>query len=78
MAVGHFMVLIALISRFYTESEAPDAQKLLQLANVLSFLEQHCMEEIHMDELIRIAHMSRRSFYRAFSEVTLQTLRATY
>ena len=76
MAVGHFMVLISQISRFYTESEAPDAQKLLQLANVLSFLEQHCMEEIDMDELIRIAHMSRRSFYRAFSEVTLQTPRA--
>ena len=73
MAVGHFMILITFLSRFYTESEAPDAQKLLQLANALSYLEQHYTEEIDVDELIRIAHMSRRSFFRAFSEITHQT-----
>ncbi|MCF7816378.1 MAG: helix-turn-helix domain-containing protein [Kiritimatiellales bacterium] len=73
MAVGHFMILITQLSRFYTESEAPDAQKVLRLANALSFLEQHYMEEIDVDELARIAHMSRRSLFRAFSEVTHQT-----
>ena len=73
MAVGHFMILITFLSRFYTETEAPDAQKLLQLANALSHLEQHYAEDIDVEDLIRISHMSRRSFFRAFSEITHQT-----
>ena len=73
MAIGHFMILISQLSRFYAKLEAPDAQKVLQLAKALSFLEQHFMEAIDVDELARIAHMSRRSLFRAFSEVTHQT-----
>lgn len=73
IASGHFMILVALLSRFYTETETPDAQKVLRLAGALSFLEQHFMDPVDVEKLASIAHMSRRSFYRAFTEVTHQT-----
>lgn len=73
MAVGHFMILVTLLSRYYSESEAPDTRKALQLGKALSYLEQHFMEEIQIENLAKISGMSRRSFFRAFSEVTGQT-----
>lgn len=72
-AVGHFMILVTLLSRYYSASEAPDTRKALQLGKALSYLEQHFMEEIQIENLARISGMSRRSFFRAFSEVTGQT-----
>lgn len=73
MATGHFMMLVTLLSRFYTNTASPDAHKVLRLAGALSFLEQHFMEPVDVEKLASIAHMSRRSFYRAFTEVTRQT-----
>lgn len=73
MAAGHFMMLVTLLSRFYTNTSSPDAHKVLRLAGALSFLEQHFMDPIDVEKLALIAHMSRRSFYRAFTEVTQQT-----
>ncbi len=76
MATGHFMMLVALLSRFYTASKSPDAQKVLRLADALSYLEKHFMEPLEVDELAKMANMSRRSFFRAFSEVTHQSPQA--
>ncbi|QHI68690.1 helix-turn-helix domain-containing protein [Tichowtungia aerotolerans] len=73
MAVGHFMILVTLLSRYYSESEAPDTRKALQLGKALSYLEKHFMEEVQIENLAKISGMSRRSFFRAFSEVTGQT-----
>ncbi len=73
MATGHFMILVSMLSRFYTESPSQDATKILRLANALSFLEQHYMDPFDADALAHMAHLSRRSFFRIFSEVTQQT-----
>lgn len=73
MAVGHFFILVTFLARCYMKTEAPNAQKVLQLGYAISYLEKHCMEEVNVDDLARIAHMARRSFFRAFSEVTRQT-----
>jgi len=73
MAVGHFMILVTLLARFYSEKPASDAHKVLQLGEAISYLENHFAEEPDIDALARIAHMSRRSFFRAFAEVTGQS-----
>jgi AraC-like DNA-binding protein/quercetin dioxygenase-like cupin family protein len=73
MAVGHFMILVTLLSRFYSEKPAADAHKVLRLGKALSHLEKHFADELDINELARIAHMSRRSFFRAFAEVTGQS-----
>ncbi len=72
-AVGHFMILVTLLSRYYSKSEAPDTRKAFRLGKALSHLEKHFMEEIQIENLAKISGMSRRSFFRAFSEVTGQT-----
>lgn len=73
MAVGHFMILVTLLSRFYSDKPAADHHKVLQLGAAISHLEKHFAEEPDIDALARIAHMSRRSFFRAFAEVTGQS-----
>lgn len=70
---GGFLLLLTLLSRFYGETDAPDARKVLQLANALSYLEQHYTEPININELAKRAHMSRRSLFSNFSKITQQT-----
>ena len=73
MATGNFMIMVALLSRFYSDSKTADTRKVLRLAGALSYLEQHYMEPFDTEVLARIAHLSRRSFFRTFLEVTNQT-----
>jgi len=73
MSAGHFLMLVTLLSRFYTGAESSGARNVLRLAGALSHLENHYADPIDVDELARIAHMSRRSFFRAFSDVTGQS-----
>lgn len=75
-AMGHFMILVSLLSRFFSTTETPNARKSLQLGKVLSYLEEHFMEEVDIDVLIKYSGMSRRSFFRAFPEVTGKTPQA--
>ncbi len=69
---GCFLNLIALLSRFYGETTAPDTKKMMKLADVLSHLEEHYTEPIKIDDLVKMAHMSRRAFYTSFQEIAQQ------
>jgi|TARA_B110000467_G_C18300872_1_gene471283 AraC-like DNA-binding protein len=75
-AMGHFMILVSLLSRFFSAADTPNARKYLQLGKVLSHLEEHFMEDVNIDELVKASSMSRRSFFRAFPEVTGKTPQA--
>jgi len=68
--VAHFMLIICDLCRFYSELETPLAQSLLRLGDVISYMHQHCAEQITIDDLASIGCMSRRTLTREFTKVT--------
>jgi AraC family L-rhamnose operon transcriptional activator RhaR/AraC family L-rhamnose operon regulatory protein RhaS len=70
MATAHFMQIIGLLSRTYARNPSPDGGALLRIGEALSHLENNIHNEIDLDELARIANMSRRSFLRVFQFAT--------
>ncbi|MEM0998197.1 MAG: helix-turn-helix domain-containing protein [Bacteroidota bacterium] len=53
-----------------TEAADPTRER---LANVLQFIRQHLTSDIRVDELYRVAGMSKSQFYRQFTEMTGMT-----
>jgi AraC-like DNA-binding protein len=72
LATALFMQLVAVVSRAYGHSPNPDSQALLRIAAAITHLETHYTEEIELDDLAGIAHMSKRSFLRTFQAATGQ------
>lgn len=70
MATASFMQIIGLLSRCYGRSPSPDSRALLRIGEALSHLERHIHQEVNLEELASIAHMSRRSFLRVFQSAT--------
>ena len=70
MATAAFMQIIGLLSRCYGRSPSPDNRALLRIGEALSHLERNIHQEVDLEELARIAHMSRRSFLRVFQSAT--------
>ena len=72
MATALFMQLVAYLSRAYGRARNPDSQALLRIASAIAHLETHYAEEIELDDLAEMAHMSKRSFLRTFQAATGQ------
>src|SRR5437764_1160665 len=72
MATALFMQLVAYLSRAYGRSRSPDSQALLRIASAIAHLETRYAEEIELDDLADMAHMSKRSFLRTFQAATGQ------
>jgi AraC-like DNA-binding protein len=70
MATAAFMQLVGHLSRCYGRNPSPDGGALLRIGQALSHLERHIRQEVDLEELARIAHMSRRSFLRVFQSAT--------
>ena len=70
MATALFMQIIGLLSRCYGRNPSPDGNALLRIGEALSHLERNIHQEVNLEELARIAHMSRRSFLRMFQSAT--------
>ena len=70
MATASFMQVIGLLSRCYGGSPLPDHRAMLRIGEALSHLERNIHEDVNLDELASIAHMSRRSFLRVFQSAT--------
>jgi transcriptional regulator GlxA family with amidase domain len=74
MAMATFMQIIGHLSRSYGRTPTPDGRALLRIGEALSFLEKSVQGdiqgEIDIDGLAEIAHMSKRSFLRAFHQAT--------
>lgn len=66
LATAAFMYLVGYLSRCYNRSRNPDSRALLRIAEAISHLETHFREPVNLEELVRIAHMSKRSFIRSF------------
>lgn len=70
MAMATLMQIIGMLSRAYGRAPTPDGRALLRIGEALSFLEQNIQAEVDVDGLAKIAHMSKRSFLRAFQQAT--------
>lgn len=68
-AGAHLMSLIAFVSRCYSLSERQMDRPLLCMGEVLSYIEQHYIDPITVQQLMRIAHMSESSLMRTFRRV---------
>ena len=60
------MQIVAFLSRCYDRSKSSDTRALLRIATAISHLEAHYDEPLNLDALAKLAHMSKRSFLRAF------------
>jgi AraC family L-rhamnose operon transcriptional activator RhaR/AraC family L-rhamnose operon regulatory protein RhaS len=70
MATAAFMQIIGLLSRCYGRSPSPDGRALLRVGEALSHLERNIQNAVNLEELAKIAQMSRRSFLRVFQSAT--------
>ena len=70
MATATLMQIIGLLSRSYGKRPSPDGQALLRIGESLSYLELNIDKDIQVETLAKIAHMSTRSFLRAFHQAT--------
>jgi AraC-like DNA-binding protein len=70
LATALFMQIVGYLSRCYSRSWNPDARALLRIAETITHIETHYREQVELDELARIARMSKRSFLRAFQAAT--------
>lgn len=70
LAAASFMQLIGYLARCYSRSRDPDTRSILRIAEAITHLESHYRHPINLDELASIAHMSKRTFMRAFGRAT--------
>jgi AraC-like DNA-binding protein len=71
MANATFMQMIGMLSRLYGSNPSPDGKALLRVGEAISHLERNIhSNDINLDELASIAHMSPRSFLRVFRSAT--------
>jgi AraC-like DNA-binding protein len=73
MATAVFMQLVGYVARAYGQSRHPDSQALLRIASAITHLETHYADEVNLDDLAGMAHMSKRSFLRTFLAATGQS-----
>ena len=67
------MELMVFLSRAYTDSDTTEAHALLRVGNVIGALENDFSKDWTLDELLKIAHMSRSNLMRVFRKATGQT-----
>ena len=70
LAMATFMELVGDLSRMYGRQPSTDEDAPFRIASALSHLEQNIAEDVNLQELARIAHMSRRNFLRVFHAAT--------
>jgi AraC-like DNA-binding protein len=65
-----FMQLVGCLSRCYNTSRDRDSKALSRIAKAINHLEAHFDQEVNLETLAELTHMSSRSFLRAFQAAT--------
>ena len=73
MAMARFMEVVCLLSRYYGETTEKNSRKVLRVAEAISHMDAHFTEQLSIDDLARMAHMSGRNFHRVFLDATGKT-----
>jgi AraC-like DNA-binding protein len=66
MTIMHFFHLICEISRFYSSNQSKATQSLMRIGQLLSHLESHYHQQITIDDMAKISHLSLSSLNRIF------------
>jgi len=66
MVRSNLLQTVTLLCRSYGQTRQPASQNLLRIGRAISYLEDHFTEEITLEQLAAIAHMSPRNFARVF------------
>ena len=67
------MELLVFLSRAYTNSDSVEAHALLRLGDVIGALESDYAKDWKLDDLVKVAHMSRSNLMRTFRKATGKT-----
>jgi AraC-like DNA-binding protein len=65
--------LMVYLSRAYTNTDTTEAHALLRVGNVIGALENDFSKDWKLEDLLKIAHMSRSNLMRVFRKATGQT-----
>lgn len=65
-----FFLLIGMLSRWYDHVSTENSVKMLRIAKSIAHMEQFFSENISVEQMAEIAHMSVRNFYRIFQQAT--------
>ena len=71
--LGLLLELIVFLSRLYEESDVTESRALLRVGELISTVEQRFREPWTLDQLARLAHLSRTSLLRIFRQATGQS-----
>ena len=66
MATAYFMHIVGHLSRCFARTENQDSRALLRIGEAISHLEANYREPVNVEQLARIARMSKRNFMRNF------------
>ena len=66
MASAYFMQIVGYLARCFARARNPDSRALLRIGEAISHLEANLQAPMDLDELARMAHMSKRHFMRNF------------
>jgi AraC-like DNA-binding protein/mannose-6-phosphate isomerase-like protein (cupin superfamily) len=64
-----FLSLVTLLSRAYTQQKREQATPLIQMARVVSHIQQNFHTTISVEDLARLAHLSPSQFQRRFKQL---------
>lgn len=67
MIRSYFSALVGMLSRYYSLNEGREENKALRIAEAVTYLEEHYLEPVTMDELAEKAYLSKRQFFRVFT-----------
>jgi len=68
LTTGLFMQLVTFLSRCFGQSKKPQSMSLVRLAQAINYIDQNFLEEVEVEHLAKIAHMSLRNFQRVFTK----------
>lgn len=71
--LAKLLELIVYLSRLYMQSETTEARALLRVGHVIGSLENDYAKDWTLEEILKIAHMSRSNFMRVFKRATGQS-----
>ena len=66
MASAYFMQIVGYLARCFARARNPDSRALLRIGEAISHLEANLQAPMDLEELAKIAHMSKRHFMRNF------------
>lgn len=63
----YFAALVGLLSRYYQSNSGIGENKALRIAEAVTYLEEHFLQPVTLQQLADMAYLSKRQFFRVFT-----------